>query len=310
LSIEELIDAVGDAGCAICSAGDEIAPADAVLYALRDTTATVDSIPLICGSILSKKLAEGIGGLVLDIKCGSGAVFPEDNQSRELGRALVTSGVACGLPTVAVLTDMTSPLGSTVGNAIEVVEAIECLRGGGPADLRELSLQLVARMLVAGGMCKNPDAGLELAIRRLDSGHGLERFERMVVAQQGDPGVLADTTQLLGDPEVLVVRAERNGWVNGLDALAIGRVAAMLGAARSRRGGHVDAAAGVRIAAPVGAEVVTGDEVLQLQSSDPARLESAVAPALKAIEIGDKPGVPRELVLGTIDADSLDELAP
>ena len=307
LSIDELVEVVGSAGCAICGANDEIAPADAVLYALRDATATVDSIPLICGSILSKKVAEGIGGLVLDVKCGSGAVFAEDAQAEALARTLTASGTAAGLSTVAILTDMSRPLGATVGNAIELAEALECLGGGGPGDLRELSLELVARMLVVGGLSETAGDGIDLATRALDAGDGFERFERMVLAQDGDAGVLTDSDRLIGEAEVVVVRATRGGFVVGLDALVIGQAAAELGGGRGGGGGAVDLAAGVRIVAGVGSEVSEGDAVLELRSRDRKRLEPAAAAAVSSIEIHDEPGVPRGLVLATIDADSLSE---
>jgi pyrimidine-nucleoside phosphorylase len=307
LSIDELVAVVADAGCAICGASREIAPADRVLYALRDATATVDSIPLICGSILSKKLAEGIIGLVLDVKCGSGAVFSEDRESDRLARTLVSSGLAAGLPTVAVLSDMTSPLGRTVGTANELSEAIDCLKGDGPGDLRALSLELVSRMLVSGGVCDSASAGWESAVRALDAGAGYERLERMVVAQGGDVSVLMDRDKLLGESEQLVVRASVAGWVGGLDALRIGCAAAELGASRSSAGRVVDGSAGVRIVSRVGCEVSAGDAVLELRSADRGRLERAESLAMSAIEIVDAPGVLRELVLGTIDASNLDE---
>ena len=177
LSVDELVETVRTVGCAICGASEEMAPADSVLYALRDVTATVDSVPLICGSILSKKLAEGIVGLVLAVKCGAGAVFSEVDDAKTLGRALVESGTSSGLPTVALVTDMDAPLGMAVGNAIEVAEAIDCLRGHGPADLRELSVQIVARMLVAGGVCDDLEKSVARAVAALDAGAGLERFE-------------------------------------------------------------------------------------------------------------------------------------
>ena len=298
LSVEELVASVREAGCTICSASDEIAPADSVLYSLRDSTATVDSIPLICGSILSKKLAEGICGLVLDVKCGSGAVFTNDSQSRGLARALVASGEAAGLSTTAVLSDMESPLGRTVGNAIEVDEALDCLRGDGPDDLRELSLQLVGRMLVSGGVCDEVEPGIAMAADALEAGLGMERFEKMVVVQGGDPRVLSGVTRR---GNVFIVRATRGGWVCGLDALGIGRAAAILGGGA---GGRDDRHAGVRVLSLVGSEVVEGDGVLELRSGDATRLGAAVGVALASITIGDEPAVSRETVLGTIGPES------
>ncbi|MEC7556085.1 MAG: thymidine phosphorylase [Planctomycetota bacterium] len=301
LSVDEIVASVREAGCTICGASEEIAPADSVLYSLRDLTATVDSIPLICGSILSKKLSEGIRGLVLDVKCGSGAVFSSEPQSRGLARALVASGEAAGLSTMAVLSDMASPLGRTVGNAIEVDEAIDCLRGDGPDDLRELSLQLVGRMLVSGGVCDEVEAGVGRATEALEAGQGMERFEKMILVQGGDPRVLSGSGGVARQGNVFVVRATRGGWVCGLDALGIGRAAAVLGGGA---GGASDRHAGVRVLAVVGSEVAEGDGVLELQADDESRLGSAVEGALASITIGDEPAVSRETVLGTIGIES------
>ena len=300
LSVDEMVESVRTAGCVICAAGAEMAPADAVLYALRDATATVDSVPLICGSILSKKLAEGISGLVLDVKCGAGAVFSEFNDAKALGQALVDSAACSGLPTVALVTDMDSPLGMTVGHAIEVAEAIDCLGGNGPADLRELSLQMVARMLVAGGISGNLEDATVRAVSSLDAGAGLERFERMVIAQGGDARVVAAPDRLVGTVRTRAVEADRSGWLSRLDALAVGRAVARLGGSRSRVDGRIDLSAGIRIQVPVGAEVNVGDCVMGLQASNEDVLEAAAEHARAAMAITDEPGVPRPLVLDTI----------
>ncbi|HCD02645.1 MAG TPA: thymidine phosphorylase, partial [Planctomycetaceae bacterium] len=302
LSVDELVETVRTAGCAICGASEEMAPADAVLYALRDATATVDSVPLICGSILSKKLAEGIVGLVLDVKCGAGAVFSDFDDADTLGRALVESGTSSGLPTVALVTDMDAPLGMAVGNAIEVAEAIDCLRGHGPADLRELSVQIVARMLVAGGVSDDLEKSVARAVAALDAGAGLERFEMMLIAQGGDPRVVSEPSRLGRAVRMRTVEGDRSGWLNRLDALQIGRAVARLGGARCRDDGRIDLAAGIRIRVPVGAEVVAGDGVLELQAADEDLLESAAEYARAAMTITDEPGVPRRLVLGTIES--------
>lgn len=302
LSVDELVETVRTVGCAICGASEEMAPADSVLYALRDVTATVDSVPLICGSILSKKLAEGIVGLVLDVKCGAGAVFSEVDDAKTLGRALVESGTSSGLPTVALVTDMDAPLGMAVGNAIEVAEAIDCLRGHGPADLRELSVQIVARMLVAGGVCDDLEKSVARAVAALDAGAGLERFEMMLIAQGGDPRVVSEPSRLGQAVRMRTVEADRSGWLSRLDALQIGRAVARLGGARCRDDGRIDLAAGIRIRVPVGAEVAAGDGVLELRAADNDLLESAVEHARAAMAITDEPGVPRRLVLGTIES--------
>ena len=308
LSVDELVESVRTAGCAICEAGAEMAPADAVLYALRDATATVDSVPLICGSILSKKLAEGISGLVLDVKCGAGAVFSKFNDAKALGQALVDSAACSGLPTVALVTDMDSPLGMTVGHAIEVSEAIECLGGnGGPTDLRELSVQMVSRMLVAGGLSGNLEDAAVRAVATLDAGAGLERFERMVVAQGGDARVVAAPDRLVGTVRTRAVEADRSGWLSRLDALAVGRAVARLGGSRNRADGRIDLSAGIRIRVPIGAEVNVGDCVMELQASNQDVLEAAADHARSAMAITDEPGVPRPLVLDTIEPQSSTE---
>jgi len=304
LTIDELVEVVREAGCAICGAGDEMAPADAVLYALRDATATVDSVPLICGSILSKKLAEGISALVLDVKCGAGAVFSDPADANTLARALVDSGTASGLPTVAIVTDMAVPLGRAVGNAVEVAEAIECLQGDGPEDLRELSVHLVARMLLAGGVCDEIENSVALVSTALDGGAGLERFERMLVAQGGDARVVDEPERLGRASGMRTVEAERDGWLSGLDALQIGRSVARLGGAGGRGDGTMDLLAGIRVLVPVGVQVAAGDALLELQSADVDRLAPAAELARAAVVITDEPGVPRRLVLGTIGADS------
>ena len=310
LSVDELVETVRTAGCAICGAGEEMAPADAVLYALRDATATVDSVPLICGSILSKKLAEGISGLVLDVKCGAGAVFSDFDDARTLGQALVDSGACSGLPTVALVTDMDSPLGMTVGHAIEVAEAIDCLGGNGPADLRELSVQIVARMLVAGGVCGNLEDAEGRAAASLETGAGLERFERMLIAQGGDPRVVAEPERLGTAVSMMTVEAERSGWLSRLDAREIGRSVAGLGGARSRVDGRIDLSAGIRIRVPVGSEVIAGDGVMELQATDEGLLEAAAEHARAAMVITDEPGVSRQLVLDTIEPPSSTESNP
>ena len=202
---------------------------------------------------------------------------------------------------MAGLSDMDVPLGRTVGNAVEVAEAVDCLKGGGPGDLRELSLELVARMLVSGGVCGEVETGIARAVNALEAGLGMERFERMVEIQGGDPRALTEASGLARPGRELVVRASRGGWIRGLDALGIGRAAAILGGGA---GGMDDRHAGVRLLAVVGDDVEKGDEVLKLQARDETRLRVAMRVALAAITIGDQPVVSRKTVLGTIEAGS------
>ena len=304
LSGAEMDKVVSSVGCVITGQTADLVPADRTLYDLRSRTATVPSIDHIAPSILSKKLAEGISALVLDVKCGAGAVFSDPSDANTLARALVDSGTASGLPTVAIVTDMAVPLGRAVGNAVEVAEAIECLQGDGPEDLRELSVHLVARMLLAGGVCDEMENSVALVSTALDGGAGLERFERMLVAQGGDARVIDEPERLGRASGMRTVEAERDGWLSGLDALQIGRSVARLGGAGGRGDGTMDLLAGIRVLVPVGVQVAAGDALLELQSADVDRLAPAAELARAAVVITDEPGVPRRLVLGTIGADS------
>ncbi|GAB2899178.1 thymidine phosphorylase [Streptomyces mayteni] len=266
LSNDEMLDVLGSAGAVICAAGDGLAPADRKLYALRDVTGTVESIPLIASSIMSKKIAEGTGALVLDVKVGSGAFMKTFADARELAETMVGLGTDHGVRTVALLTDMSTPLGLTAGNALEVRESVEVLAGGGPADVVELTLALAREMLDAAGL---PDADPAAA---LADGSAMDRWRRMIAAQGGDPDAPLPTAR-----ETHTVTASESGVLTDLDAYAVGVAAWRLGAGRARKEDPVQAAAGVELHAKPGDRVTAGAPLLTLHTDTPERFEPALA---------------------------------
>jgi thymidine phosphorylase len=275
LSTEEMLRTLRDTGAVICAAGDGLAPADRKLYALRDVTGTVEAIPLIASSIMSKKIAEGTGALVLDVKVGSGAFMKDLEQARELARTMVALGKAADVTTVALLTDMSTPLGLTAGNALEVREAVEVLAGGGPADVVGLTLALAREMLSAAGVHgKDPETAL------LD-GSAMDRWRRLIAAQGGDP-----------DGPLPVAREQHaylspaTGVLTRLDAYAVGVCAWRLGAGRARKEDPVQAGAGVEIHAKPGDSVTAGQPLLTLHTDTPERYDDALEALDGAVAIG------------------------
>ncbi len=295
----EIVSALRDVGCVIVGQTRDVAPADRRLYRLRDVTATVESIPLITASIMSKKLAEGIDGLVLDVKVGRGAFMKHESEARQLAVSMVRAGQLAGVRTEALLTRMDAPLGRAVGNALEVIESIETLRGQGPGDLTNLSVLLAARMVLLAGRA-NDAADAERQVRdALSSGAGLSVFRRMVERQGGDPAVVDDPGRLALAPGREFVRAPRSGYLTGLDALLVGRAAAALGAGRATAEDRVDHGVGVRVLATLGALVRAGEPVLELVHRD-AGVKEAVDLGLAAVELGGAPPAPLPLVVGEI----------
>ena len=287
LSLDELKAAVASVGCALIGQTSEIAPADRKLYALRDVTSTVESIPLICASIMSKKIAEGIGGLVLDVKTGTGAFMKTREASRALAEALVGIGRAAGVRTEALITRMDAPLGREVGNASEVIESIETLKGSGPAELEQLSVLLAARMLVVAGVASD-DADAETRVRAaIASGAGVEKLRQIIEHQGGDPRVIDDYARLPSAPDVEVVTAPRSGFVTGLEAENVGRAAVALGAGRERLEDVIDHGVGITVVAAPGIEVRSGDAVLQIRHRGGRGLEVARTLLRQAVQIGD-----------------------
>jgi len=280
----------------------EIAPADRKLYALRDVTATVESIPLIAGSIMSKKLAEGIDGLVLDVKVGSGAFMKRREEAGLLARTLAGIGRAMGKRVTALLTDMEQPLGLAVGNALEAAEAIALLGGGGPADLREVTLALVTEMLLLAGLAEDAGAARRRAERAVADGSARERFRRIVEDQGGDPRTVDDPSRLPQAPLRRDVPAPAAGVVQAIDAQAIGLAAMALGAGRVRVEDRVDPAVGILLRRKVGERVVQGEPLATLhaarQGGEP--VEAVAARVAAAYRLGDAPASPGPLVLERI----------
>ena len=296
----DIVDALADVGCVIVGQTRDIAPADRRLYRLRDVTATVESIPLITASIMSKKLAEGIDGLVLDVKVGCGAFMKTVSEAEQLAASMVRAGQLAGVRTEAVLTRMDAPLGRAVGNALEVVESIETLRGQGPRDLTELSVILAARMVVMAGRAATLEQAEGLVREALATGAGLDRFRRMIARQGGNAGVVDEPSRLALAPGREYARAPRSGYVTGLDAMLIGRAAAALGAGRATAEDGVDHGVGIRVLASLGALVRAGEPVLELIHRQGKGLPDAAALAVRAIELGGAPPVPQPLVVGTV----------
>ncbi|GIF64762.1 thymidine phosphorylase [Asanoa ishikariensis] len=282
----EFIAQLRDVGAVICAAGDGLAPADRKLYALRDVTGTVEAIPLIASSIMSKKIAEGTGALVLDVKVGSGAFMKSLDDARELARTMVDLGTAHGVRTVALLTDMSTPLGLAVGNAVEVTESVEVLAGGGPSDVVELTLALAREMLDAAG---RPDADPAAA---LADGRAMDAWRSMIRAQGGDPDAALPTAR-----ETHTVTAESDGFVSSVDAYAIGIAAWRLGAGRARKEDPVSAAAGVLLHRRPGDPVRAGEPLYELRADDPSRFEAALSAAAGAVSISAEAPAPVPLVI-------------
>ncbi|WP_174529063.1 thymidine phosphorylase [Micromonospora maritima] len=289
LSNDEFIAQLRDVGAVICAAGDGLAPADRKLYALRDVTGTVEAIPLIASSIMSKKIAEGTGALVLDVKVGSGAFMKNVDDARELARTMVELGGAHGVRTVALLTDMSTPLGLAVGNAVEVTESVEVLAGGGPADVVELTLALAREMLDAAGL---PDADPAAALR---DGRAMDSWRAMIRAQGGDPDAPMPTA-----PEVEVVTATEDGWVAEVDAYAIGVAAWRLGAGRARKEDPVSVPAGVVLHKRPGDRVRVGDPLFELRAEHAERIPAALAEARGAIRVAAEAPAAAPLVIDRI----------
>jgi thymidine phosphorylase len=265
LSQQEMLRQLDELGAVICAATDDLAPADKKLYALRDVTGTVEAIPLIASSIMSKKIAEGTGALVLDVKVGSGAFMRDLPAARELAETMVALGTDAGVRTVALLTAMQTPLGLTAGNALEVAESVEVLAGGGPPDVVELTLALAREMLAAAGL-----DGVDPA-RKLADGSAMDVWRRMVAAQGGDPDAPLPTAR-----EAHVVTAPADGVLTRLDAYAVGLAAWRLGAGRARKEDPVQAGAGVELHAKPGALVRGGEPLFTLHTDTPERFERAV----------------------------------
>jgi thymidine phosphorylase len=276
VSNTDFVTQLNDVGAVICAAGDGLAPADKKLYALRDVTGTVEAIPLIASSIMSKKIAEGSASLVLDVKVGTGAFMKTEADARTLAETMVALGTAAGRHTVALLTDMNTPLGLTAGNALEVSESVEVLAGGGPADVIELTVALAREMLAGIGISDVDPA------EALKDGRAMDVWRRMIAAQGGDPDAA-----LAVAPEKHIVTAPASGTLTRLDAYAVGVAAWRLGAGRARKEDPVSAAAGVVLLAKPGDTVAQGQPLLELHADDPSRFDRALQVLDGGFDIGE-----------------------
>ncbi|MHB8418942.1 MAG: thymidine phosphorylase [Myxococcales bacterium] len=300
LDVARYRELVGSVGACLIGQTDQLAPADRKLYALRDVTATVESIPLIAASIMSKKLAEGIDALVLDVKVGAGAFMKDLGSARELARTLVAIGRSMDKKVVALLTDMEQPLGRAVGNALEVAEAIDVLRGKGPADLVDVTLALGVEMLSLAGLAHGQPAR-DLLTRALDEGRAFEKLEQIVEAQGGDPASLEEGGRgLPRAPRQEPLPAAADGFVTALDAELVGRAAVALGAGRERLEQAIDPAVGVTLSCKVGDAVAAGQPLCTVHAADGARLDEAKQMLARAFAIGEAPPPPRPLVIDRI----------
>ncbi|MCM2426580.1 thymidine phosphorylase [Streptomyces sp. RKAG337] len=291
LTNAEMLDVLRGTGAVICAAGDGLAPADKKLYALRDVTGTVEAIPLIASSIMSKKIAEGTGSLVLDVKVGTGAFMKTIEDARELASTMVGLGTDHGVRTVALLTDMSTPLGLTAGNALEVRESVEVLAGGGPSDVVELTLALAREMLDAAGL---PDAD---PAKALADGSAMDVWRRMIAAQGGDPDATLPVAR-----EQHVVHASTSGVLEILDAYAVGIAAWRLGAGRARKEDVVQLGAGVELHAKPGDSVVAGQPLMTLHTDTPEKFGYALEALHGGILVGatDATFEPKPIVLDRI----------
>jgi thymidine phosphorylase len=289
LSNKEFVRQLQQVGAVICAAGEGLAPADRKLYALRDVTGTVEAIPLIASSIMSKKIAEGTGALVLDVKVGSGAFMKDVDRARELARTMVQLGTTHGVRTVALLTDMSTPLGLAVGNAVEVAESLEVLAGGGPADVVELTLALAREMLDAAGLTATDPA------KALESGAAMDSWRAMIRAQGGDPDAPLPQAR-----ETEVVSAETDGVVAAVDAYGIGIAAWRLGAGRARKEDPVSFGAGVLLKVRPGDPVTRGQPLLELRTDEGSRMATARDAAEHAVSVAQAAPDRRPIVIDRI----------
>ncbi|BAS27550.1 thymidine phosphorylase [Limnochorda pilosa] len=307
MDLAAFLDVVERVGVAVASAGVDLAPADKKLYALRDATATVESVPLITASIMSKKLAGGADALVLDVKVGNGAFLPDERQATELARTCVSVARRAGRKAVAYLTSMDQPLGRTVGNALEVREAIETLKGGGPRDLRELVLVLGAEMLRLGRVEEDPAAARAHLERLLASGEAAERFQRMIEAQGGDPRVVDDPRRLPQAEVRVPVEAPAFGFVGAIATRDLGLASMALGAGRDRPGAPVDLAVGLEVACAVGDAVEAGEPLAWIHAHTPDQAQAVRTRVRDAFRLSQERPAPPALVRGRLAEEAMDE---
>lgn len=301
LTIKEFKGVLSEIGCAMIGFSEEMVPLDRRLYALRDVTATVESIPLITSSIMSKKLSEGIQGLVLDVKVGSGAFMKDLKSAKTLAKGMVEIGNSFEVKTVAAITDMNEPLGMAVGNSLEVVESIDALRGKCPEDLMEVTLYLGALMLKVAGIEKNIETGKDKLMQLIENGSALEKFKDMVQLQGGNPMILDRQTLLPHSCLSIDIFSKKDGYIQSMDAEAVGTAAMILGAGRERIDSTIDPAAGIILKKKVG-DFAEKDEILcSFCTSDEAVVKKAEEIFLDALTFGEKPPEKRKIIIEVVE---------
>jgi pyrimidine-nucleoside phosphorylase len=296
LSVDEFRHVLKTCGCAMIGQTAEIAPADRKLYALRDVTGTIESPYLICASIMSKKLAEGIDGLVLDVKTGSGAFMKSQNDAEFLAELMVETGERMGKQVVALITDMDQPLGNRIGNSLEVIEVVDVLRGSGPEDLRELCLELAGWMLHLGGVAKTIAQAKQQSAQLISSGKALEKFRQMVALHRGDSGAIDDIDRLPRARQTIEVCAVTSGYLASMQCEQIGTACVILGGGRERKEDAVDPAVGIVLHKKVGDRVATGEPVATIHYNQESRAERARQLILESFQIGDVAPANRRLI--------------
>ncbi|WP_028544185.1 pyrimidine-nucleoside phosphorylase [Paenibacillus taiwanensis] len=305
LSRDDFFRQVNDIGVSLIGQSGNITPADKKLYSLRDVTATVESIPLIASSVMSKKIAAGADAIVLDVKTGSGAFMKTLDDSIALAQAMVDIGTEVGRDTVAIISDMDQPLGHLIGNALEVEEAIQTLRGEGPDDLHELSLILGSHMLVLGGQANSVEEARAKLEQHIQDGSALDRLKQLVEAQKGDVEMIADPNKLPHAAKRIEVQAEQAGYVAGIEAESIGIAAMLLGAGRETKDSVIDLAVGLDLRKKVGDQVQVGDVLAILHVNDEKRVDEAKARILQAYQLSAEPVPPKPLVYAIVTKDGV-----
>lgn len=296
LESEEFLTQVNDIGISVIGQTAHITPADKKLYALRDVTATVDSFGLIASSIMSKKLAAGSDAIVLDVKVGDGAFMENRQDAATLANLMVKIGNNAGRRTVAAITEMGQPLGKAVGNSIEVIEAIETLKGNGPADITELAVKLSGIMVYLGGKAESPEEGMKMTSAALQNGKGLEKLRQFVQAQGGNPAVVDDYSLFPQHSLKKELKAEKAGYVEKIEAKSIGLASQHTGAGRATKEDEIDLSAGIYVCKKVGDRVEPGDVLAEFYGNDEKKLANALNEASKAFSIGELPVQPPVLI--------------
>lgn len=289
ISSEKAIEQVNNHSIVIMGQTAELAPADKTLYALRDVTGTVESIPLIASSIMSKKLAGGADGIVLDVKIGSGAFMKNIDDAIKLSDTMIKTGKSLGKKMCALITDMNQPLGLNIGNSLEVIEAMEILKGNADGRLKEVSFALGAEMLIMGGIAENKENAIEMLNKNIENGRGIEKLRELIILQGGDPNVIEDYSLFPQPKESYILKSEYNGYINNINAYDIGRAALETGAGRRTKNDNIDYSAGIIMNKQVGDKIQRGEKIAEIFSSSLEKCRNAADIIKNAVNIGEKP---------------------